>query len=118
MGCVVCAMLGKTTGLRIEYHHFKEGVQLGHRFGVALCLYHHRGVLPKGYTQALARAEFGPSVISSAAFHRRFGDDQALLNFQDDAVGYARATIERVRHNPERSRGLPGRKHFPREGLA
>lgn len=122
-GCVACRILAGGAPNhwpqlgRIEYHHFTEGVQLGHRFGVALCEYHHQGRIPRGYSQAQAREEFGPSLkLSSKAFHRRFGDDQELLDKQDDAIGYARVTIERERHNPKRSRCLPGRKTVPRNG--
>lgn len=123
-GCIISAMLGLTPAQRAqlgpaEFHHIKVGnVTVGQRFGYAVSRYFHRGILPRGYTQAQAREEFGPTIMSSAAFHNRFGSDQELLDRQDDAIGWPRAVIERTRHRPERSRCLPGRKGFPRRGIA
>lgn len=67
LGCVVCRFRGQRQAGRTEIHHRtlddKHGQrQLGQDFVVALCAWHHRGVLlPQYPTEELMREAFGPS---------------------------------------------------------
>lgn len=64
----MCKLLAVDTQLPTEIHHRTIGdlhgnKQLGHAFVVALCSYHHRGVLlPQFPTVAGMLANFGPSL--------------------------------------------------------
>lgn len=71
----------------LEFHHFKSGQRRrGHRFGCALCLWHHRGdqaPVPDGWTHRLLRDRYGPSLNDgSALFHATYGTDDELLEIQ------------------------------------
>ena len=75
--------------LAADYHHLLSGgIRRGHMYGVALCAWHHRGVLDWGSTGKHMQAFYGPSLArGSKAFHDTFGDDQALLDKQAEILG-------------------------------
>jgi hypothetical protein len=101
-GCIACLMqnLPEQCG-RVEYHHLLVGgLRAGHRYGVALGEWHHRGVGP--FKPAAAEEFFGPALArGSKTFHEEFGSDQELMYYQDDLLGYDRvqlpASAERIR---------------------
>lgn len=88
-GCVACRMLGVVTDERPEYHHFLyAGLRVGHRYGVALCLWHHQSRPGRGRSYEYMLDRFGPGLHDHKGdFRARFGTDQALLNFQDTLLG-------------------------------
>lgn len=87
--CLAC-LLQDNVSEDEEYHHFKSGnVRIGHRFGVCLCMWHHRGLPRHGCTHEFMREAYGPSLAEgSKTFHARYGDDAFLLQMQDVLIGW------------------------------
>jgi hypothetical protein len=106
-GCVICRHQGTwACSLPIEYHHILVGgLRAGHRYGLALCIYHHQGRAKPGYTKAKMREEFGPNLRDeSKAFHALHGSDQELLDKQDQLIGYMPTTIPQRAERNKKSR--------------
>ena len=76
-----------------DYHHLKSGnVRRGHEFGIALCGWHHRGLVDFGCTHAEMRDHYGPSLMDgSRLFHETFGSDDELLARQNKILGIEEA---------------------------
>lgn len=83
-GCIACGRPWP------EIHHLTVGgkhgaPRLGHRFTIGLCRWCHRGYPPRGP---------GPSYASQPRlFRETYGDDQTLLDKQDDMIGFEHAVI-------------------------
>ena len=104
-GCLACRYMGEWAVTEpIEYHHLLSGgLRLGHRYGIALCAYHHRGRRQFALTAQETREHYGPNLHDEKrAFHLRHGANQEILNKQDDLIGYLRTTIpaKRDRRKP------------------
>lgn len=84
-GCIACRYDKANSESPIEYHHILVGGRrVGHRYGLALCAGHHRGVPPYA----------GVSLMDgSKRFHNRYGSDQTLLNAQDDLLMLPRVEL-------------------------
>jgi len=84
-GCCACRSDDGLSLWPVEVHHLLDGgTRRGHRFTVALCYFHHRGIPPQGMKAKEATAKFGPSLaLDGRAFRLRYGKDDALLAFQD-----------------------------------
>lgn len=93
-GCIACIQLG-FRGVYAEIHHLTitgrhGGKARGHRETIGLCLWHHRGqyLIPDGAAQLRI---YGPSLaLTPRAFRERFGNDEFLLNLQDDEINEPR----------------------------
>lgn len=75
-----------------DYHHVKSGnVRRGHMFGFGLCLWHHRGHPPEGWTSRDARLWYGPGLMDGGKrFTSTYGSDDELIEVQNrilDASG-------------------------------
>lgn len=71
----------------MEFNHAKSGnLRRGHRYGYALCLWHHHGTQQLhalGLSAIEARARWGPSLFDQAKlFHDTFGSDDDLIEAQ------------------------------------
>ena len=92
MACEVLRDLGRTihSGDGCDYHHLLSGGRRrGHRYGIALCGWHHRGVSDWGCTAPEMRVAFGPSLMDgSRLFHAAYGSDAELLARQDALIGW------------------------------
>lgn len=85
-GCCACRSERVGSLHPVEVHHLIDGgKRRGHRFTVALCCWHHRGVPPvAGMGVKAASEQFGPSLHHDGrAFKKRYGGDNALLAFQE-----------------------------------
>lgn len=73
-----------------DYHHLLGGSRRrGHRYGVGLCGWHHRGLVDFGCSHAEMRETYGPSLMDgSKLFHAEFGSDEELLARQDSLIGW------------------------------
>jgi len=93
-GCICCRMIRLNSGRPVEYHHLlHSGLRVGHRYGVALCKWHHQSDPGRHGHDNFLRS-FGPGLRDHKGdFHAMFGTDQALLNFQDDLLGIPRVEI-------------------------
>ena len=89
--CVCCWILAQINELdeylvvrQCDYHHFKSGnVRRGHQYGVALCIWHHRGYPMLGGVPR-TREVYGPSLMDgSRLFHETYGSDEELLEIQN-----------------------------------
>lgn len=94
-GCVPCLAWARAGNMPLgdvaeccEYDHKKSGNRRrGHRFGFASCLWHHRRVVPDGWTHATMRAHFGPSLMDgSRLFRETYGTDDELIALQDELL--------------------------------
>lgn len=97
-GCEACNLLGIPKAEhcgRLETHHLVEaGLRVGERFTVCLGAFHHRGVAKRGLSLQESRDRYGPNLVDDrAGFKAQFGGNQALLNGQDDRIGYPREPI-------------------------
>jgi len=97
LGCVACHLRMKNgprhplfTGYcgPVEFHHLiSGGIRVGHLWGVALGKWHHQARILEPLTHRLMRDGFGPSLAEgSKTFHRVFGSDAELLDFQDELL--------------------------------
>ncbi|MDQ3287658.1 MAG: Ref family protein [Pseudomonadota bacterium] len=94
--CIACLILHERGDLPFscvvvgcDYHHMKSGnVRRGHRHGVGLCLWHHRGQPWGQWTCKQLLDIYGPSLMDgSALFHRTYGEDDVLIARQDALLG-------------------------------
>lgn len=87
-GCIASRIRGLGF-VPCEVHHLTVGgkhgqKRRGHGKSVGLSPWHHRGVVPEGWTKARARKVFGPSyALEPRAFREEFGDDEQLLAYQE-----------------------------------
>lgn len=94
-GCIVAHKLG-LGHVHPDIHHLTTGgkhgqKRRGHDFTIGLNSWSHRGVPLPGWNAANCRRVFGPSyAIEPRAFRERFGDDDALLAYQDRLIGIER----------------------------
>lgn len=91
--CMACVVLGEDDRQRCDaegcdFHHMKSGnIRRGHEFGIALCVWHHRGYPLSGLTSKQMRELFGPSLMDgSRLFHEAFGSDDVLLERQNQLI--------------------------------
>ena len=96
--CIACHVMAKRSPFPLcmtgqnDYHHLKSGnIRRGHRYGIGLCGWHHRG-LTFGYSSESMRRMFGPSLMDgSRLFHETYGSDDELLAIQDGLIGWTDA---------------------------
>lgn len=90
--CVACVAgkVGDHVAWFGDFHHMKSGnVRRGHMFGVCLCLYHHRGIIPEGVDKVVWRGIYGPSLMDgSRKFHLTYGSDDDLIALQRELIGW------------------------------
>ena len=90
--CFVWARKGRMPMAHVavccDYDHKKSGnVRRGHRYGYGACAWHHRQLVPDGWTHARMRAHFGPSLMDgSRLFHNTYGSDDELIALQDQIL--------------------------------
>jgi len=73
-----------------DYHHLKSGnIRRGHRYGIGLCAWHHRGIPHAGMLPKHCAIVHGPSLMDgSRKFHETYGSDDELLAMQDELIGW------------------------------
>lgn len=95
--CMACALLAERDELEPElvvvgcdYNHAKSGnIRRGHRWGYALCVWHHRRHPHGQWDFKRMRHIYGPSLMDgSALFHSTFGSDDDLIARQDKTIGW------------------------------
>lgn len=90
IGCICCHKLGYHHQCQI--HHLNLGGMAGQKrrgdlFTIGLCPWHHVGEHPQGYTEGAMTLKLGPSLkLHSKRFRARFGNDDALLVYQDTLI--------------------------------
>lgn len=79
LGCIACRIEGRRAAA--EFHHVTDaGRRLGHRYGLPLCAWHHRGQPESGVRPSLAEQVFGPSLArSKRRFDEAYGGEEVLL---------------------------------------
>ena len=84
IGCVACVIDGIHQN-PCEIHHLVSGMKrLGHDYTAGLCPYHHRGIVPSGYTYDQVSSASGPSMAREPeAFRKHYGTQEELLEFQN-----------------------------------
>lgn len=85
--CIAC-WLNDTITLGCDAHHLLSGgIRRGHRFTIALCQWHHRGMPMHDLSHRDMRASFGPALSEgSKPFRHEFGTDELLLRVQDELL--------------------------------
>ena len=87
--CLVWAMAGRMPVEHVarccDYNHTKSGnIREGHERGYGCCGWHHRALVPDGWTHESMRAEFGPSLMDgSRLFERTYGAKDELIEIQN-----------------------------------
>lgn len=90
-GCIASRIRGLGY-VPCEIHHLTVGgkhgqKRRGHAHTVGLSSWHHRGVIPDGWTKEKARKVLGPSyALEPRAFREEFGDDHRLLVYQQELL--------------------------------
>lgn len=90
-GCIIARILGLEK-IPAEIHHLtiggKHGAKrLGHDFTIGINSWSHRGETIYGWSAAECLARLGPSYAKQPrAFRERFGNDDYLLQFQNDLL--------------------------------
>lgn len=86
--CLVWALAGcmpiEHVQIGGDYNHAKSGnIRRGHGAGFCGCGWHHRQVVPSGWTHEAMRTHYGPSLIDgSRVFHATYGSDDELIDLQ------------------------------------
>lgn len=87
IGCVCCQIrgLGYADG---EIHHILSGGRrISHDHTICLTPWHHRGVVPSGFTEKQVKDIMGPSMAKSPKeFEEVFGTQEELLEFQNEVI--------------------------------
>lgn len=95
--CICCLILHERGELDeqmiaspCDYHHPKSGnIRRGHRFGFALCRWHHERHPWGQWTHRQMAKFYGVSLKDgSALFHRTYGSDDELIARQDALLGW------------------------------
>ncbi|MGL6291689.1 MAG: Ref family recombination enhancement nuclease [Silanimonas sp.] len=87
-GCVVCRRYFDRLSMPEIHHLTSSGRAISHDHVVGLCSWHHRGVQEEGWSVAAMEAAFGPSYQrNKRAFTARFGDNETLLQIQQEILG-------------------------------
>jgi len=92
--CIACLVWSRTAPFPFfvthgcDYHHLLSGSRRrGHRYGIALCYWHHRAGLDFGSIAPEMRTYYGPSLMDgSKRFHEAYGSDEELLAIQDELL--------------------------------
>lgn len=86
-GCICCHIDGNGYA-EPDIHHLKSGnVRRGHRFTLALCIWHHRAC-PVAFLESAK--PMGPSLANgSRTFHEHYGSDDYLLSLQNERLKVA-----------------------------
>lgn len=130
-GCIACSMaVLSPQGGRTEIHHLtiggKHGApRLGHWQTVALCAWHHRGmILDDIGLSAHMEVMYGPSYARTPkAFRAEYGNDALLLEYQNELIGWTaeakplsdeRSTLEVSRTTQKKRRGSQRGTHCQR----
>lgn len=83
-GCICCAERGLGYRETDIHHMLIGGYRAGHRYTIPLCLWHHMGEAPEGWTNEHAEAIFGPSLANrKRAFVEVFGTEHEILHRVD-----------------------------------
>lgn len=87
LGCVVCWVYCKVWRAADISHLLDGGVRVGHEATIPECEWHHRGVLPSGYSEYAARRVLGASrAHGSKPYAEAFGTDAELLEMTNQLV--------------------------------
>jgi hypothetical protein len=88
-GCICCRiLLGEYVETEVN-HILSGGVRVGHEATYCLCPWHHRGVPNMGWTARMMEDRYGPSLArGSKPFHRAFGSDAELLDYQNKLLKF------------------------------
>lgn len=93
IGCVACIIEGELRnedrrGTPPDIHHLIDGYRRGHKYTVALCPWHHRGVKPSTSVSTInTRIELGPSLANQPlTFTFVYGHDEILLKKQNELI--------------------------------
>lgn len=72
-----------------DYDHKKSGnVRRGHLAGFCSCGWHHRRIVPYGWTHAEMTKHYGPSLMDgSKLFASVYGSDDELIALQTEILG-------------------------------
>ena len=101
LGCVPCRLVFPHEATPGDIHHITDesGQRISHDHTYCNCEWHHRGVLPFGYSERYVRKIKGPSMAKEpAVFHVEFGSDADLLEFQNELI---RGHIDAMEHGYE-----------------
>lgn len=94
--CICCLILHERGELErdmvvigCDYNHAKSGnIRRGHRFGFALCRWHHERHPWGEFTHRQMAVIYGVSLKDgSRLFHETYGSDDALIAKQDEILG-------------------------------
>lgn len=99
----------------VEIHHLLSGgLRVSHQATVGLCPWCHRGVRPAGETITSMRWLRGPSLFHhKREFYERWGNDQTLLDKQNEDIGWPLTDIGKPQRRRE-SQCTASAKNFPR----
>lgn len=88
IGCLCCILKGFDRYQPSEYHHIVEGYKrLGHDYGLPLCPWHHRGIVPDGHSKQTVMGRLGMSLaLSKREFKADFGNEHQLKKTADFAL--------------------------------
>lgn len=90
-GCIACLIGGSLQLCATEIHHLVDKSYREHSGGddatIPLCIWHHRGDPPVGFTAAYMRAVCGPSMYrESKLFAQTYGTQRELLAMIDERL--------------------------------
>ncbi len=86
--CIACQQRSIPSHTPEVHHLLSGGIRRGHMFTVGLCSWHHRGFVGgDGSWHKTFREMYGPSLAEgSKKFHAEFGDDETLLQQQNELL--------------------------------
>lgn len=84
IGCVPCLLRGLGNNPADWHHVLRGGRRVSHSHGFANCPYHHRGIIPLGFTEKQVKEVMGPSMAKNPKdFEEIFGTQDELIDVQN-----------------------------------
>lgn len=92
-GCILTLLATNQYSQAPDVHHLTDcGRRRGHQATIGASPYHHRGLIPDGYSKQTISGLLGPSYAwGKRGFHEFFGPDDLLLEIQDLVLGEFKA---------------------------
>lgn len=98
LGCLACHIEG--FGYEpCDYHHCDDQKQ-DHDRGYGLCPWHHRGIVPVGYSMRMMYEKRGDSKgLDARQFRLNYGTEQQLLDLQNQRIAeWEKSNVNSVKY--------------------
>lgn len=87
VGCICSHIMGLGYNDCEIHHILSGGRRISHDHTICMSAWHHRGIVPSGFTEKEVKEVMGPSMAKNPKeFEEVFGTQMELLEFQNEAI--------------------------------